>query len=119
MIGLGIGVILSAFFFKGKGHLWTSWLPGNRVVDRLEQSYWNVSPSADCYLECMSLDVEGLKDHLRAGDVDFSTSQTKGDAKEYQLVFTESEYLHAIRFGVKDSSATILKVDAIQNCDCP
>ncbi len=119
MIGVGIGVLLSAFFFKDKSHLWTSWFPGNRVIDRIEQSYWDVSPSDDCYLNCLNLDLKGLKSQLRSGDVSFSDSQTKGEEKEYQLVFTESEYLHAIRFAVKDSSARILKVDPIMNCDCP
>lgn len=119
LIGVTIGVLLSAYFFKDKSHLWTSWLPGNRVKERIVNSYWTVPPKSDCILNCLDLSVEVLKKEIEESDVDFKNSLTRKKPMEYQLVFSEHSILRSVRFEVKDSSATILDLRAVKSCDCP
>ena len=119
MIGVGIGVILSAYFFQGKGHLWTSWLPGNRVVDRINESYLDISPQAQCQLECLAFDIPDLKTAIESAEVDFKQSQTQDEPKVYRLLFDDNTVLRYSDIAVKDSTATLQQVTGAINCDCP
>ena len=119
LIGFGIGIMISLFFFGDKLHLFTSWLPSNVVKSRLVDSYWDVSPRSTCLLACIEMDVPEFKSQIVSGEVDFKGSLTEGEQKEYELVFPESDLLRSARFAVKDSSARILDIRAVKNCDCP
>jgi hypothetical protein len=118
-IGVGIGVILSAFFFKDKSHLWTSWLPGNRVKERIVNSYWDVPEQVACELECLDMDVPLFKSYIQTADVDFKGSDTQGEKKTYQLIFSDSDTLRTSSIAVKDSVATILEIKSNLTCHCP
>jgi hypothetical protein len=119
MIGLSIGILISLFMFKDKLNLFTSWLPANVVKTRLQDSYWDVSPTSACFLECLEMDLTEFKTYLRSGDVDFKGSVTQGETKEYQFIFSDSELIRSARFAVRDSSAEILNIVPIKKCDCP
>ena len=119
MIGLTIGVLISLFMFRDKLNLFTSWLPANVVKTRLQDSYWNLSPTSTCFLECLDMDLKEFKTYLVSGDVDFKGSITQGETKEYQFIFTDSELLRSARFAVRDSSARIVDMLTIKSCDCP
>ncbi|NNC82521.1 MAG: hypothetical protein HKN79_03010 [Flavobacteriales bacterium] len=119
LIGVGIGVILSAYFFSDKKHLWTSWLPGNRVKERIVQSYWDVSPEADCHLQCLPNGMEDLRKAISEADVDFKQSDTQGESKTYRLFFTEDASLHYGLFSLRDSVATVVEIETSIPCDCP
>lgn len=119
MIGILIGVILSGFFFKDRLSLFTSWLPGNRLIDRLQQSVWLVSGHDSCVLQCHGLDVASLKDALEEAKVDFSNSQTHGQIKEYALSLYHAPEVLDMRFSVNDSIATLVQLKSDLSCACP
>ena len=119
LIGVGIGVILSAYFFQGKGHLWTSWLPGNRVKERIVSSYWDIGPKTHCQLKCLELDIPELKEELKKAEVDFKNSNTNQEPKEYRLVLSDHSKLNFMTIAVKDSIAIIQTLEGSIACDCP
>jgi hypothetical protein len=65
------------------------------------------------------MDVVEFKLHIASGEVDFKSSKTEGDPKEYELVFPNSDLLRSARFAVQDSSAQIMEIRAIKECECP
>jgi hypothetical protein len=119
MIGVSIGILVSLVMFKDKLNLFTSWLPANVVKNRLQDSYWDVSPNSTCLLECLEMDMKEFKTYILQGEVDFKGSVTEGETKEYQFVFPDSDLLRTARFAVRDSSAQILELATIKSCDCP
>jgi hypothetical protein len=119
LMGIMIGIILSGFFFKDRLSLFTSWLPGNRIIDRLQQSSWLISGHDACVLSCHKLDVEKLKTALREAKVDFSNSQTHGPIKEYELSLFHAPNILDMRFSVNDSMASMIKLESALSCDCP
>ncbi len=119
LIGVLIGVVLSGFFFKDKLGLLTSWLPGNRVIDRIQMSYWMMSEHEACLLACHKLDAASLKIALEEAKVDFGSSQTKDPIKEYAVsLYHEPEVLD-MRFSLNDSTATLVQFNSPKHCDCP
>jgi len=119
MIGVLIGVILSGFFFKDKLGLLTSWLPGNRIIDRIQQSSMLMSGKNACLLACHDLDIKGFKDALEEAKVDLSNSQTHGQIKEYALSVYHAPDVIDMRFSLNDSIATLVEFKSPKQCDCP
>jgi hypothetical protein len=119
LIGVLIGVVLSGFFFKDKLGLLTSWLPGNRVIDRIQMSYWMMSDHEACLLDCHELDVETLKIALEDAKVDFGSSQTKPPVKEYAVSLFQDPDVLNMRFSLNDSTATLVQFHSPKLCDCP
>jgi hypothetical protein len=118
LIGVTLGLLISVTLFREKLHLFTSWLPANKVKSRIQDSYWSVSPEMTCKLECIGWNVERLKHEIPIGTVRFNESKTKQEPKEYQLQFESSTRLESIRFAVRDSSATLMEMATLEPCDC-
>jgi len=119
LIGAGIGILLSLFFFRDKMHLFTAWLPGNQIREYISTAYLSVPPLQSCILECIDMDIPALQQEVLEADIAFGESATRAEPKEYAMVFTESEKLRTARFSIQDSSATLLDIVTMQDCDCP
>ncbi len=116
MFGVLIGVLLSAFFFRDKLDLFTSWLPGNVVKTRVEDSYRYELKKTDCLLNCYSLSWDSLMVLVDDGDVDFGRSKRDEEPKEYQITHVDSGT--EMRFAVRDSSVTLLTLGTPRRLDC-
>lgn len=87
LLGVLIGVILCGFFFKDKAHLFTSWLPGQRVKDRIIATEWTVAPTFTSIYACLTDGdaQDSFRQSIDEANVLFSESDTQVEPKIYQL----------------------------------
>lgn len=115
LIGVFIGLLLVYAFFGTRD--WTSWTPGNRVLELLSHSEVRISDMARCQLKCAGRSIGHVVNAVSAGDVLFRESETKGDPIHYVV---QSEWDPEIKFTFEtsDSVATLVKVSK-EGLDCP
>ncbi len=121
MIGFGIGLILVYFFFSDRLDLLTSWLPNERVMERLRQTELLLPDSMLCRLNCHHLDSARVADLLIDGDVSFSTSLTRQEPKLYKVDFMQHEIPVRLSFLCTDSTSAVvdvLSLKKLQPCNC-
>lgn len=84
-VGLILGTLLSVILFNGRG---CSWLPENRVLDRIGQmSTIQVTSDMLCRIGCSQVTMDELVKELKASSLEvvFSESDTDTDPKKYVL----------------------------------
>jgi hypothetical protein len=83
-IGLGLGTIISVILFQGRG---CSWLPENRVLDRIAANTIVADARIVCLLSCNNLEINEIIRVLKNGDLEvyFKESDTESDPKVYRL----------------------------------
>jgi hypothetical protein len=124
--GAFLGVLLCALLFTGKTNPLTSWLPNNRVLERLSnKKYFRLKlqdNQVKCKFECLGIGSRELAYLIMRGDVLFSESKTKQEPKVYVVyaapIDTEP---FKITFSAEDSISKITDVSlALENkvCDC-
>lgn len=82
LIGVTIGVVISFFFFRGRG---CAWLPENRVKNELLESVILYTDRMNCQLDCNELTEEDIYELFHSGEVLFSESEPNGETKTYVL----------------------------------
>lgn len=105
LIGFVLGVFVSIFFFRGRG---CAWLPENRVLQRLSQSYILADDSMRCVLKCNHIDSINIKNLFKTGNVLFNESRPNDMPKMYVIkgkINNLKEF--KISFLLADSLATI------------
>lgn len=120
IFGFLIGCALVALFFKGRLSSFTSWLPGNRVLELLRLSEAEYTPEALCQLECFGLDTADVSRIITDGRVKFSLSSTRVEPKKYVVDEEIDEQNVRVIFTSADSVATLISVDLPEELtDCP
>ena len=117
LIGVGIGLLVSVMFFGDRMSLLTSWLPGNRVIDRLQETTWVSSPQSECLMDCMQLSADSLKLILEEANVDFGASETHEDPMRYVILFEENKPAQSLTFSVQDTLTQLISLQGL-DCDC-
>lgn len=122
LVGVLIGSLMVAVLFRDKVHLFTAWLPENRVIQEITDKKIQPSPLASCQLKCLNLPFEVLRSHLSTQtSVEFSQSQTKGNPRTYLLIQDLKSQKIQLSVVVGDSSAVLSKIDwtGKNGCNCP
>ena len=106
LIGFVLGIFVSIFFFKGRG---CGWLPENRVLLRLSQSYILADDSMRCILKCNNIDSITIKNLFKRGDVLFDESRPNDNPKMYVIEGKKNNLKEfKISFMLDDSLVTIV-----------
>ncbi|MFZ5552275.1 MAG: hypothetical protein ACOZCO_04100 [Bacteroidota bacterium] len=117
LIGVSIGLVVSFFFFQGRG---CAWLPGNRVMKKISESMILRTDSIACVLKCHEITDEDIFTLFTDGDVLFSESETHSEPKKYVLEGNRVNNGHSfkLKFIVRDSTSLITEVISDEKCEC-
>lgn len=94
MVGVGLGILLSIFFFQDRASLLTSWLPANRVKTAIIEMPWQQDSTLTCLLNCMETTEDAIKKAVDGGEVLFDESQVKVMPKRYVIATDEYNKLN-------------------------
>ena len=114
MVGVVMGLIATYFMFGTRS---CEWLPGNRVINLIEQSKISISDFKACEMACHGLTKKDVFNIINEGEVSFGNSQTGGDIKEYEV----SNEQHTMTFHVdmRDSTVQVGKfIGFPESCSC-
>lgn len=117
---LGTGVVI--IFFGDKLNLFTSWMPNDRVLLRLQQTELQMTSKANCLLGCYDISLEAIEDLMGDGNVIFSESKTRQKPLEYKVEH-KNELLgkYFLIFEAADSTSTIIDAGiktSSKSCEC-
>lgn len=107
--------------FNQRLSLLTSWMPGQRVQDRLIQTEAVYSSKSLCQLHCMGLDTADVTEAKKEGDVRFRLSDTHSEPKVYVLDADLNKDSYRFTFDAKDSSSVLTNAECLNramNCAC-
>lgn len=82
-IGIFIGVLLSLFFFSGRGC--GKWLPGNRIMQEINAQVVHRSSNFDCQMSCYGFTDQDFSNALLENEVEFPKSETRANPRKYYL----------------------------------
>ena len=118
LIGVGLGTILVYFFFRDREL--GSWLPDNRVKDKIAMNRVLYTEKAKCQFDCMELTKSWLLSFLGNADVDFGSSETRKEpCPQYKLNGKIAGIESSVWLTVCDTTSTIMVIDRKNmNCDC-
>ena len=112
---------MTYFFLRRGEHDFTFWLPEQRVLTEISDSL-TYSESAECYLECYSIDKRSVLKIIKDGDVNFGKSSTKDKPKIYYVEGESiSGKLFFLRAKMLPNHAEIVEIKLVDNplqCDC-
>ena len=109
IIGLLLGMLLVFVLFRDRKGIWDSWLPEDRVIERMMASQWIMTPKAKCLMVCMDLSIQQMDNLIKESDVNFDKSDTQSKVKVYQLQWSdplESE----VKIALGDSTKEIVEI---------
>ena len=117
LIGVGLGVIVSIFFF-GDRDIEFSYLPNARTLKHLRGQAFQFSEKALCQLNCISM-TESSFEQIFYGtdlDVDFGGSDVGGKCRTYLIEVAGQKFS---KFNVDDCDSTsiLLNID-VTDCRC-
>jgi hypothetical protein len=115
LFGVLIGLILCGIFFKDQAHIFTSWLPAQRVKDEILRATWTMDEQAARAMECLNMDEEALREELDDADVDFSGSETKSEPRIY-LIHLESG--NDVRIAISGTLVSIKEASRTDGSPC-
>lgn len=117
LIGVGLGVIVSIFFF-GDRDIEFSYLPNARTLKHLRGQAFQFSEKALCQLNCISMTESSFEQIFYDTDldVDFGGSDVGGKCRTYLIEVTGQKFS---KFNVDDcdSTSTLLNID-VTDCKC-
>jgi len=117
LIGVGLGVIVSIFFF-GDRDIEFSYLPNARTLKHLRGQAFQFSEKALCQLDCISMTESSFEQLFYDTDldVDFGGSDVGGKCRTYLIEVAGQKFS---KFNVDDcdSTSTLLNID-VTDCRC-
>tara|TARA_B110000444_G_scaffold257731_1_gene296854 strand:+ start:2139 stop:2519 length:381 start_codon:yes stop_codon:yes gene_type:complete len=117
LIGVGLGVIVSIFFF-GDRDIEFSYLPNARTLKHLRGQAFQFSEKALCQLNCISMTESSFEQIFSDTDldVDFGGSDVGGKCRTYLIEVAGQKFS---KFNVDDcdSTSTLLNID-VTDCKC-
>lgn len=111
LIGVSIGVMVSFFFFRGRG---CAWLPENRVKNEILESVILYTDAVKCQMKCNNVTEADIFELFYSGNVNFSESSPNENPKLYVL---EGENFKAT-FAKEDTISVIREIRGGNECDC-
>ena len=117
LIGVGLGVIVSIFFF-GDRNIEFSYLPNARTLKHLRGQAFQFSEKALCQLNCISMTESSFEQVFYDTDldVDFTGSDVGGKCRTY-LIEVTGEKFSKFKVDDCDSTSTLLNID-VTDCKC-
>ncbi len=120
--GVLLGCIVVAWAFGDKMSLFTSWMPNERVLVRLQQTEMKQTQKAHCLMECLGIERKHIDSLKKNGDIDFKNSETQKKPLTYIVNHTDSLLGNfQLVFAAADSTSTIINASvemSEKNCDC-
>jgi len=117
LIGVGLGVIVSIFFF-GDRDIEFSYLPNARTLKHLRGQAFQFSEKALCQLDCISMTESSFEQMFYDTDldVDFGGGDVGGKCRTYLIEVAGQKFS---KFNVDDcdSTSTLLNID-VTDCRC-
>ena len=117
LIGVGLGVIVSIFFF-GDRDIEFSYLPNARTLKHLRGQAFQFSEKALCQLDCISMTESSFEQMFYDTDldVDFGGSDVGGKCRTYLIEVAGQKFS---KFNVDDcdNTSTLLNID-VTDCRC-
>lgn len=117
LIGVGLGVIVSIFFF-GDRDIEFSYLPNSRTLKHLRGQAFEFSEKALCQLNCISMTESSFEQIFYDTDldVDFGGSDVGGKCRTY-LIEVNGQKFSKFNVDDCDSTSTLLNID-VTDCKC-
>ena len=113
-LGIGIGILLSLYFFSGRGC--GDWLPANRIAADIRTLGFAPDARVLCLLECHAPEG-GLDGWLAGADLDLGASGPREQPRRY--VFRSEGPVGALEFVLADTAAVVRAPDpAVAGCGC-
>ncbi len=113
-LGIGIGILLSVYFFSGRGC--GDWLPANRIRADIRTAGLAPDARVTCLLECAG-GGGGLDGWLTRAELDLGASGPREVPRRY--VFRAEETIVALEFVLTDTAAVVHAVEPVPaNCGC-
>lgn len=117
-----IGTICVVFFFGDRLSLFSSWLPNERVLVRLQQTELKMTEKAECQMECLDIERKHIDGLMKNGNIDFKNSRVQEKPLIYIVEHSMENVLkYSITFAAADSTSTIINVERIdidRVCSC-
>jgi len=121
-IGAIMGCIVVAWAFGDKMDLFTSWMPNERVLVRLQQTEMKQTAKAQCLMNCFGIERKHIDALKESGDIDFKNSETQKKPLIYLVNHTDSLLgKFQLTFAAADSTSTIINASLETNtksCEC-
>lgn len=121
-IGMLLGTGAVILFFGDKLNLFTSWMPNDRVLLRLQQTELRMTEKARCLLDCYEISRNDIDELMQYGNVNFRKSKTGEKPLEYWVGYkNESLGEYLLIFEAADSTSTIIEANIPQSskdCEC-
>tara|TARA_A200000159_G_C7166943_1_gene273743 strand:+ start:202 stop:582 length:381 start_codon:yes stop_codon:yes gene_type:complete len=117
LIGVGLGVIVSIFFF-GDRDIEFSYLPNARTLKHLRGQAFEFSEKALCQLNCISMTESSFEQIFYDTDldVDFGGSDVGVKCRTY-LIEVKGQKFSKFNVDDCDSTSTLLNID-VTDCKC-
>lgn len=98
LIGVGLGILMVLAIFKDRS--FTSWTPKNKINAAIINTPIDNSDWLDCYLDCLDLDTNSLKELIIKGSVDYSRSEVENQKDRTYMFEFDNEKLSTVRFNI-------------------
>jgi hypothetical protein len=109
------------FIFNDRLNILTDWLPNNRVLIFIEETYTGADSMGECQARCLGIELEGIEKRLVEADVMFDQSETKGEKKTYILNDIIEGHYTEMHFATTDSTSKLISIrqpERAISCDC-
>ncbi|MEM7161274.1 MAG: hypothetical protein AAF487_02425 [Bacteroidota bacterium] len=121
-IGMIMGTIVVIWAFGDRLNLFTSWLPNERVLLRLQQTEMKQTKKAKCQMDCLGINKTHIDALIQEGDIDFKNSDTQNDPLIYIVNHSTKDLGEfQLTFAAADSTSTIISAQKnliTKNCEC-
>jgi hypothetical protein len=121
-VGIFIGLLLVyALLFHGReDRNLGAWLPNQRVLSQISAGTIELSPTANCKLECLSGTEADVKSFFQDAKVNFGKSITSKDpCPVYHISLMVNDLPADFMVQVCDSVSTIRSIEFVNpNCGC-
>ena len=122
LFGFLLGCALTAGIFGDKIQYLFSWLPNQRILDRIQQTELKQTPKANCMIECYQISNKNIQDLIYDGTVQIPKSEPQAYPKIYFIEHETEEFgRYALRFECYEKSSIIIeakKFDVEIECNC-
>lgn len=113
-IGLLVGIVLS-FLFLGDRLTTTSWMPKDRIKDRLSNTLTKASGEVNEQLQSLNITINAVRESMPNADIILGDTERTEDTIFYHVRSTVNEVeLDMVIAGLRDfsvdSSATIIEI---------
>jgi hypothetical protein len=121
-VGIALGSLLVyVLLFRGReDRNIGGWLPGARVLTKISESHFSISPQADCMKDCLGISEQELKASFSNANVIFSKSEAKTKpCPVYYIEATINQTPSIFNVEVCDTISTLRNIlFEGKNCGC-